>query len=70
MTDTLAIARKLEAAGIDRKAAEATADAIRQGVQEHHGYFATKNDLAALERRMYMVQIAVAGVLFTALQLF
>lgn len=43
--DTLAAARDLEAAGIERAQAEAIASAIRHG----HGELATKADLVALK---------------------
>lgn len=46
--DTLATARDLEAAGLDRPAAEAVAGAIRAG----QGDLATKADLVALEARV------------------
>ena len=42
--DTLAAARKLEAAGMDRKQAEAVAGVIRDGLAE----FATRDGLPAL----------------------
>ena len=46
--DTLAAARDLESAGMDRKQAEAVAGAIRAG----QGDLATRADLAALESRV------------------
>ena len=42
--DTLTAARDMEAAGMDRKVAEAVAGAIRAG----HGDLATKADIAAV----------------------
>lgn len=41
----LAITRSLEAAGIDRKQAEAIAEATRQAAVADHGQLATKVDL-------------------------
>ena len=78
MTDTLAIARQLEEAGVDRKAAEATANAIQTSARTQSDNLVSKDylraELAALERRMYVVlvaaQVAVAGLLFAALQTF
>ena len=49
----LAAARDLEAAGVDRKQAEAHAEALRQAATAARDEFATKADLAALEARMY-----------------
>lgn len=46
--DTLAAARELENAGMDRKQAEAVAGAIRAG----QGDLATKADLGAMESRV------------------
>lgn len=46
--DTLAAARELEAAGMDRTQAEAVAAVVRAG----QGELATRADLAALETRM------------------
>ena len=49
----LAAARDLEAAGVDRKQAEAHAEALRQAATADRDELATKTDLAALETRMY-----------------
>ncbi len=46
--DTLTAARELEAAGMDRRQAEAVVGAIREGQVE----FATSADLSALEARL------------------
>lgn len=46
--DTLAAARELESAGMDRKQAEAVAGAIRAG----QGNLATTADLSAMEGRI------------------
>ena len=49
----LAAARDLEAAGVDRKQAEAHAEALRQAATADRDEFVTKADLAALEARMH-----------------
>ena len=82
MTGTLAIARQLEAAGVDRKAAEAHADVIRQSIQTQQSGLVTKSDLRAelanleqridhrlvgLERRIYGMMLAVVGLFSTLL---
>ena len=64
--DTLAAARDMEAAGMDRKTAEAVATAIRNG----QGDLATKADLERAVNRMLLAQIVVAGALFAALKIF
>jgi len=64
--DTLTAARDMEAAGMDRKAAEAVASAIRNG----QGELATKADLERAVNRMLLAQIVVAGALFAALKVF
>ena len=62
--DTLTTARKLEAAGVERRQAEAHAEALRRAVSADRDEFATKADLAGvrdelradlagLEARMY-----------------
>ena len=62
--DTLTIARELEAAGVERRQAEAIAGAVRQAVSADRDELATKADLAGvrdelradlagLEARMY-----------------
>ena len=67
--DTLAAARDLEKAGMDRAQAEAVAGAIRAG----QGDLASKSDLRAEINaaviKMLIAQIAIAGVLFAALKL-
>ena len=50
--DTLRAVRDLEAAGIDRKQAEAHAEALRQAATADRDELATKTDLDALEARM------------------
>ena len=62
--DTLTTARELEAAGVERRQAEAHAEALRRAVSADRDEFATKADLAGvrdelradlagLEARMY-----------------
>lgn len=46
--DTLAAARALEAAGVERKQAEAHADVLRQAITADRDDLATKTDLAEL----------------------
>ena len=50
--DTLAAARDLEAAGIERRHAEAIAEGMRDAATAERDELATKADLAALESRM------------------
>ena len=64
--DTLSAARDMEAAGMDRKTAEAVASAIRDG----QGEPVSKADPERAVNRMPIVQIAVAAVLFAALKAF
>ncbi len=59
--DTLAAARELEAAGIDRSQAEAIASAIRDG----QGDLATKADLAVV-KWMVGIQGAITLATFAA----
>ena len=46
--DTLTTARKLEAAGVERRQAEAHAEALREAVSADREALATKADLAEL----------------------
>ena len=52
--DTLRAARDMESAGMQRKAAEAVAEAIRAG----HSELATKSDIAAL-RWVFGINVAI-----------
>ena len=54
--DTLTVARRFEAAGVDEKQAEAIAEAMREVSVANRGDFATKADFVTLE-----AQISVAG---------
>ena len=56
--DTLAAARKLESAGMDRNQAEAVAGVIRAG----QGELATKSDLAALQQELAGLRREFAGL--------
>ena len=51
--DALAAARALEAAGIERRQAEAIAEGMREAATADRDELATKTDLATLEARMY-----------------
>ena len=73
--DTLSAARQLEAAGIETKHAEAIVTVIRQSGEAT----VTKTDLEALRsdfkadlssavNRMLLAQVAIAGLLFTAIK--
>ncbi len=64
MTDTLTIARDLEASGIDRKQAEAIAAAIGKSEERT----ATKGDIAALRSEvrflfgfLFLLNLAIMG---------
>ena len=50
--DTLTTARDLEAAGIERRQAEAIAEGMRRAAGADREQLATKADLAALETRL------------------
>lgn len=72
MTDTLAIVRCLEAAGVASKTAEAQTEIIQKFIQPQQDSLVSKGDLrsrlAALERCLYGVQFAVADLLFAAVK--
>ena len=55
--DTLTAARELEAAGIERRQAQAIAEGMRRAASADRGDLATKADLAAL----IGAQLAIAG---------
>ena len=57
--DTLSVARDLEAAGIERRHAEAHAEALRQAVSPDRDDIATKADIADLKADM--LRLAGAG---------
>ena len=63
--DSLEAARKLEAAGIERKQAEVQAEVIAQALQG--GGLVTKTDLAQLETRLTNRLYLALGILFAAL---
>ena len=68
--DTLTTARKLEAAGVERRQAEAHAEALREAVSADRGELATKVDLetavAGLRGELYRALWIQAGVLIGA----
>ncbi len=64
MADTLAIVRRLEAAGVDRAMAEAHAEAIQTAVDDRQEHLATKADLARVEANME-VRLAAMEVRLT-----
>ena len=76
MFDSLAIARQLTDAGIDRGQADALADAIRQAAE--HGEHVTperfdagiselRTEITALESRIYRAMLVQAGAIVGAL---
>lgn len=74
--DTLEAARALEAAGMERRQAEATAGQLRAAAGADRDELATKAEIARLEtkienagNRMMIAQLAIAGSLFAALKL-
>lgn len=56
--DTLRIARKLESAGVDRRQAEAHAEALNEVVVIEYSELATKTDLERLPTREELAQYA------------
>ena len=65
--DTLTTARNLEAAGVERRQAEAHAEALRQAVSAGRDESATKADLAALEGRVDARLASLRADLYRAL---
>ena len=57
--DTLTTARELEAAGVERRQAEAHAEALRRAVSADRDEFATKADLAGVRDE---IRAALAGL--------
>jgi len=55
--DTLAYAKRLRAAGIDDRQAEAMAEALAAGISETGAELATKADLANLARREDLAEL-------------
>lgn len=79
--DALEAARALEAAGMERRQAEAAAEQLRFAAGADRDQLATKADLDQLRtatqadlanavNRMLIAQLAIAGLLFAALKLF
>ena len=58
--DTLSAARDLEAAGIERKQAEAIAEGMRRAVSADRGELATKADLADFATKADLADLRVA----------
>ena len=56
--DTLRITRKLESAGVDRRQAEAHAEALNEVVVTEYSELATKTDLARLPAREELERFA------------
>ena len=78
--DTLTTARDLEAAGVERRQAEAHAEALRRAVSADRDEFATKADLAgvrdelradlaALEARLTWRLLGIAAAIVAAVKL-
>ena len=65
--DTLAAARDLEAAGVERHQAEAIADTVRQAINADRDALATQADLAGLESRIDAKLEALEGRIYRAL---
>lgn len=62
----LAVARDLEAAGVERRQAEAHAEALRQAVTADRDELATKADLAVTEGRLDAKLTAIKAELAVA----
>lgn len=71
--NTLAVARRLEEAGMDRRQAEAVAEAASEAAEANRADLATKADLkseiAALETRLTWRMVGIAGVIVAAVKL-
>ena len=74
--DTLTTARELEAAGIERRQAEAIAEGMRRAVGADRDELATKADLAdvradlaALEARLTWRLVGIAAAIVAAVKL-
>ena len=65
--DTLTAARDLEAAGVDRRQAEAIAGTVRQAINADRDTLATQADLAGLESRIDAKLEALEGRIYRAL---
>ena len=74
--DTLTAARKLEAAGVERRQAEAHAEALREAISADRDELATKADIADLKADMLKVAIGaaigvvIANAMLTAVPVF
>ena len=65
--DTLTAARDLEAAGVERRQAEAIAGTVRQAINADRDALATQADLAGLESRIDVKLEALEGRIYRAL---
>ena len=65
--DTLTAVRDLEAAGVDRRQAEAIAGTVRQAINADRDTLATQADLAGLESRIDAKLEALEGRIYRAL---
>lgn len=60
--DTLRVVRDLEAAGIERKQAEAHAETLRHAVTASREELATKGDISAVQADISSVRADISGV--------
>ena len=67
--DTLTTARELEAAGVERRKAEAIAEGMRRAVSADRDALATKTDLVALEARLTWRLVGIATATVVAVKL-
>ena len=67
--DTLATAREFEAAGVERRQAEAIAEGMRRAVSADRDALATKTDLVALEARLTWRLVGIATATVVAVKL-
>ena len=58
--DTLEIVCDLEAAGVERRQAEAHAEAMAKAANAGHGELATRTDMANLETRLTVRLVGIA----------
>ena len=68
--DTLATARKLQAAGFEAQQAEALVNAMSQERKDYVTKDMLDAALASVVNKIMLSQIAIAGALFAALRLF
>lgn len=79
--DSLSVARRLKAAGLEENQAEAIAEMMHEAIAANREKLLTKTDLAAFEvrieaelasafNRMTLTMLIATGALFAALKLF